>query len=246
MDTQTIVIMALLMGVGAMLYTAVGHAGASAYLAIMAFFSVAPETMRPTALVLNILVATFTTWRFARAGQFDLRLALPFVLGALPFAFLGGRIHLPADTYRPLVGAILLVAAVRLLWPRPIAQQATITSPPLWASLGSGAAVGALSGLTGTGGGIFLSPILLFFGWSTPRRASGVAALFILVNSIAGLAGNLSSVGKLPDALPYFIAAVAIGAAIGTSFGIARLPNARLLQALGVVLLIAGGKLLLT
>lgn len=246
MDGQTIAIIAALMCVGAMLYTAVGHAGASAYLAIMALFSIAPETMRPTALVLNILVASFTSWRYIRAGQFDLRLALPFVLGALPLAFLGGRLHVSPELYRPLVGGVLLLAGARLLWPRPLHRQAEISRPPIAASLASGGAIGLLSGLTGTGGGIFLSPLLIFFGWSPPRLASGIAAVFILSNSISGLAGNLSSVGRLPAELPYFIAAVAVGAAIGTNFGVARLPVARLLQALGIVLVIAGTKLVLT
>lgn len=246
MDVQTIIFVAALMCVGAALYTAVGHAGASAYLAIMALFSVASETMRPTALVLNILVASFTAWRFIRAGQFDLRLALPFIAGAVPLAFLGGRISLPAEAYRPLVGVILLIAAARLLWPRPIERQQRITSPPVWAGIASGAGIGVLSGLTGTGGGIFLSPLLLFFGWSAPRRTSGISAVFILCNSIAGLAGNLTSVGRLPAELPYFLIAVAIGAVIGTTFGVSRLPTARLLQVLGVVLVIAGFKLILS
>ncbi|MFN7053174.1 MAG: sulfite exporter TauE/SafE family protein, partial [Gemmobacter sp.] len=239
MDTQTLILMALLMGLGAMLYTSVGHAGASAYLAIMALFSVEPAVMRPTALVLNVLVASFTTWRYARAGQFDWRLAWPFMAGAVPLAFAGGMVQLPAASYRPLVGIVLLLAAARLLWPRPLAQQKAITQPPLPDALASGAAVGALSGLTGTGGGIFLSPILLFFGWAEPRRASGVAAGFILVNSLAGLAGNLSGVGRLPPELPWLILAVAIGAAVGSTLGLSRLSGPRLLQVLGVVLVIA-------
>lgn len=115
MDPAQIAMIAILMGLGAMLYASVGHAGASAYLAIMALFGVAPETMRPTALVLNILVASFASWRYIRAGQFDLRVALPFIAGAAPLAFLGGTIHLSSQVYRPLVGAVLLVAAARLL-----------------------------------------------------------------------------------------------------------------------------------
>lgn len=246
MDTQSLILIATLMGLGAMLYTSVGHAGASAYLAIMAMFGMTPDIMKPTALVLNILVASFTTWRFARTGQVDYRRALPFILGALPLAFLGGRYGLPTEFYRPLLGALLWVAALRLLWPTALRQQSQITKPPLWAGIGGGAGIGLLSGLTGTGGGIFLSPLLLFSGWAEPRRASGIAALFILCNSLAGLAGNLSSVGKLPFELPYFIAAVAVGALAGTSLGVARLPPARLLQLLGVVLVIAGVKLIFT
>ncbi len=246
MDPLHIAMIAVLMGLGAMLYTSVGHAGASAYLAIMALFGVASETMRPTALVLNILVASFASWRYIRAGQFDLRVALPFIVGAAPLAFLGGTIQLSSQIYRPLIGAVLLVAAARLLWPLPLKRPRDAVPPPLWASLGSGGAIGLLSGVTGTGGGIFLSPLLLLFGWTDVRRASGVAATFILANSVAGLAGNLASVGRLPDALPWFILAVAAGATIGTRLGISGLPAGRLVQALGVVLVIAGLKLILT
>lgn len=245
MDPAQIAMIAVLMGLGAMLYTSVGHAGASAYLAIMALFSVAPETMRPTALVLNILVASFATWRYVRVGQSDLRVALPFIAGAAPLAFFGGMIHLSSQIYRPLVGAVLLVAAARLLWPLPLKRQQDVAPPRLWTSVGSGAAIGMLSGITGTGGGIFLSPLLLLFGWTEVRRASGVAAMFILANSVAGLAGNLTSVGRLPDALPWFILAVAGGAAAGTRLGISGLPAGRLVQALGLVLVIAGLKLIL-
>lgn len=246
MDPAQIALIAVLMGLGAMLYTSVGHAGASAYLAIMALFGVAPETMRPTALVLNILVASFAAWRYIRAGQFDLRVALPFIIGAAPLAFLGGAIHLSSQIYRPLVGIVLLVAAGRLLWPSPLKRQEDIAAPPLPVSLGSGAAIGLLSGITGTGGGIFLSPLLLFFGWTDVRRASGIASVFILANSLSGLAGNLASVGHLPSALPWFLLAVATGAVAGTQLGISGLPTGRLVQALGVVLIIAGLKLILT
>lgn len=246
MAPDLILLTALLMGIGALLYTSVGHAGASAYLAIMALVGFAPETMKPTALVLNILVASFTSWRFVRAGQFDLRTALPFIAGAVPFAFLGGAVQLPAELYRPIVGVVLWLAGIRLLWPRPLERQRMITAPPVLAGLLGGAGIGLLSGLTGTGGGIFLSPVLLFCGWAAPRRASGIAAVFILCNSIAGLAGNLSSVGRLPAELPWFVAAVASGALIGTHLGVVRLPSTRLFQVLGLVLLIAGAKLVLT
>ena len=246
MDPATIALIAGLMFLGAALYTSVGHAGASAYLAIMALFSVAPETMRPTALVLNIFVASFASWRYATAGQFDLKLALPFIAGALPMAFVGGGISLPPETYRPLLGGVLLLAAFRLLWPTPLDRQGRIAPPPVWLAVGCGAGIGLLSGLTGTGGGIFLSPLLLFLGWSEPRRASGIAAVFILMNSMSGLAGNFASVGRLPPELPWFIVAVVAGAVIGTRLGVSRLPTPRLFQVLGVVLVIASGKLLLS
>lgn len=246
MDPATIAAICLLFCLGAALYTAVGHAGASAYLAIMALFGVAATTMKPTALVLNILVASFTSWRYIRAGQFDRRIIVPLVAGSIPLAFIGGSVTLSGVAYRPLIGAVLLLAGVRLLWPRPLPQQREIKPAPLVGAVASGAAIGLLSGLTGTGGGIFLSPILLFMGWANARTASGVAAVFILVNSVAGLAGNLSSVGSLPAELPFFIGAVGIGAVIGTTLGTVKLPTERLVQAIGAVLLVAAAKLILT
>lgn len=246
MDMTTLLAICVLMFLGATLYTTVGHAGASAYLAIMALFAVAPLTMRPTALVLNILVASFTSWRFIRAGQFDRRIIVPLLAGSMPFAFLGGSVTIAGENYRPLVGFVLAVAGLRLLWPTPIKSQEKIIVAPVAGAVTGGAGIGFLSGLTGTGGGIFLSPLLLFMGWSDARKASGTAAVFILLNSAAGLAGNLSSVGQLPVELPFFAVAVALGAAVGTTLGTTKLPTGRLLQGLGLVLLVAAAKLAFT
>lgn len=243
MEPTTIAIIAVLMALGAMLYTSVGHAGASAYLAIMALFAIDPEVMRPTALVLNVLVASFATWRFVRAGQFNAGLLVPFVLGAVPCAFLAGRFPLAPELYRPVVAAVLFLAAIRLLWPRPIAALAHPVPPHPVVRVLAGAGIGTLSGLTGTGGGIFLSPLILLMGWESPRNTSGVSSAFILCVSLSGLLGSLSTVGRLPAELPYFVIAVAIGAVIGTRIGISRIPGDRLLQLLGIVLLIASAKL---
>lgn len=236
-------ILAICMGIGAALYSSVGHAGASAYLALMALFGVPPATMRPTALVLNIIVATFGSVRFIRAGLFRWRTLWPFLLGALPFAFLGGALKLPGDVYKQLVGAVLLLSAARLLWPREIRALKETHDPPVWVAIVLGAMIGLLSGLTGTGGGIFLSPLLLFMAWSAPKPTSGVASLFILCNSTAGLLGNLASVQQLPADLPLFAGAVLTGALVGTTLGI-RLKAPIILKALGVVLIVAGLKLL--
>lgn len=237
-------LLALCMFLGAVLYTSVGHAGASAYIAMMALFSVPAAVMRPTALVLNILVASFTSFRFIRAGLFRFRTLWPFLVGALPMAFLGGYIQLPGQVYRPLVGIVLLIAAVRLLWPSELRSNREWSDPPLWIAVLAGAVIGLLSGLTGTGGGIFLSPLLLFLAWSETRTASGVAAVFILCNSVAGLLGNIASVKALPPDLPLFAAAVLLGAAIGTTLGISKLAQQGVLKALGLVLIVAGFKLI--
>lgn len=237
-------LLAFCLFLGALLYTSVGHAGASAYIALMALFGVAPSVMRPTALVLNILVSGLTSFRFVQAGLFRWRTLWPVLIGAIPMAFIGGSIQLPGQLYRPLVGVVLLIAAARLLWPGKTrsTREASSDIPIGWGIL-SGIGIGFLSGLTGTGGGIFLSPLLLFMGWSDPKRASGVAAVFILCNSTAGLLGNLASVQSLPSDLPLFAGAVLIGALIGTTLGI-RLAAAVVTKALGLVLVIAGFKLI--
>lgn len=237
------VLLALCLMAAAVLYTSVGHGGASAYIALMALFGVETPVIRPTALVLNIIVSSLGSWRFHRAGLFRWRTLWPFLVGSLPMAFLGGALHLPGEIYRPLVGVVLLLSGGRLLWPKDLRAARAWRDPPVWLGIPAGAAIGLLSGLTGTGGGIFLSPLLMFCGWSAPKPASGVAAMFILANSTAGLIGNLTSVRQLPAELPMFAAAVVIGALIGTTLGI-RLPQAVILKALGVVLLVAAFKLI--
>jgi hypothetical protein len=212
----------------------------------MALFSVAPETMKPTALALNLLVAGFGAWRYWRRGLTNWRLVLAFALTATPAAFIGGGIHLPAIYYKPLVGILLWAAAARLLWKPAALADRSVHAPPLWITFPAGAVLGLLAGLTGTGGGIFLSPLIILNTWEEPRHTSGVAAGFILLNSAAGLAGNAASVGHLPDELPIFLGAVLVGALVGTWLGVERLPRPWLLRTLGAVLTVAGTKLLFT
>lgn len=244
MDTATIISLALLFALAAALYSSVGHGGASAYLAAMAFFSVAPETMRPTALTLNLLAAGLGAWRYSRRGLINWRLLFAFAVTAMPAAYIGGAIHLPPLYYDPLVGILLWLSAARLLWkPKRIASQA-VKQPPILVTLPAGAVLGLLAGLTGTGGGIFLSPLIILFGWEETRRTSGVVASFIFLNSVAGLFGNLTSVGHLPGELPIFAGAVLAGSLFGTWLGVDRLPREWLLRCLGGVLTVAGAKLL--
>jgi uncharacterized protein len=240
--------------VAAVLYSSVGHAGASGYLAAMAFSGLAPAVMKPTALVLNLLVASIATLRFYRAGHFSWALLWPFALGSIPLAFVGGALHPPGSFYKPAVGVILLFAATRLLWSvrKPEGAANTPAAPdkprPLSVPVAVllGGLIGLLSGLTGTGGGIFLSPLLLFLGWAETRRTAGVSAAFILVNSAAGLAGNLASVRALPGELPLWAGAVVLGGLLGAELGSRRLPTRALRAALSLVLIVAGFKLILT
>lgn len=242
------ILLPFLLFLGAALYTSVGHAGASAYLAAMALFGLAPDVMRPTALVLNIIVASLSAVRFARAGLIEPKLLVALVAGSAPLAFIGGGLALPGHWYRPLVGLVLMVAGLRLLWPGGIrVPEAEETKRPWWPfATGTGATVGFLSGLTGTGGGIFLSPIMIFGRWVEVRKASGTAVSFILINSTAALLGNVKAVGSLPEALPIFASAVIAGALVGTRLGISGFATPMILRALGVVLLVAAGKLLLS
>ena len=232
------------MAFGAALFTSVGHGGASAYIALMALFGLAPGVIRPTALALNVLVTSFSSLRYYQAGLFNWRTLWPVLLGAIPMAFIGGGIQLPGNFYKPLVGVVLLIAAVRLLMPQELKSTLTPRDIPVGWGVACGLAIGFLAGLTGTGGGIFLSPILLFMGWSETRTASGVTSVFILCNSLAGLAGNYASLGALPSQLWLFVPAVLIGAAFGTRLGISTLAKRGILRALGVVLVIAGFKLI--
>jgi uncharacterized membrane protein YfcA len=244
MDATTIAALVVLFALGAALYSSVGHGGASAYIAAMALFSVAPETMKPTALALNLLVAGFGAWRYWNRGLTNAKLVLAFAITATPAAFIGGGVHLPAIYYKPLVGILLWLAAARLLWQPTILAERPVHQPPLWITLPAGAVLGLLAGLTGTGGGIFLSPFIILLHWEEPRRTSGVVSAFIFLNSAAGLAGNAAAVGHLPHELPVFLAAVAAGALLGTWLGVERLPRPWLLRTLGLVLTIAGAKLL--
>lgn len=228
----------------AVLYSSVGHAGASGYIAVMSLLSLAPDFIKPTALALNVLVATIATWQFYRAGHFSWRLFWPFSIVAVPFAFLGGYINLPTHAFKVMLGLILIFSALRFLLVAKRDQ--TVTEPPRLQAMASGAGIGLLSGLTGTGGGIFLTPLLLFMGWAEAKPAAAVSALFILVNSAAGLAGFLSSHHTLPPLITPLFVAAALGGIAGSYFGSRRFDSAVIKRFLAVVLLIAGAKLIFT
>ena len=228
----------------ALLYSSVGHAGASGYIAVMSLLSLAPETIKPTALALNILVASVTALQFWRAGHFRRELFWPFALPAVPMAYLGGSLALPARVFSVLLGAVLLYSAWRFMFEPAAAKQARPLRTP--AALVSGAGIGLLSGLTGTGGGIFLTPLLLVMGWAQPKNAAAVSALFILMNSASGLAGNFASTRQLPSEIGVLLLVVLAGGLAGSWLGARRLPAQGIKRLLAVVLVIAGLKLLLT
>ena len=244
MPVSETLIIALLFLAAAALYASVGHAGASAYLAVMGLFNFAPGVMKPTALALNILVATVATVKFYRAGLFSWSLFWPFAVVSIPAAFVGGATMLPARWYNIVVGVVLLYAAAWMFRSSLKPLRIQTHQPPLWAAIVAGLTIGFLSGLTGVGGGIFLSPLLLYMGWAETRATSGVAAPFILVNSMAGLLGHFSSVAQLPSNIPVWGAAAVIGGWIGATYGSKRAPPPVLRQLLSLVLIVAGVKLI--
>jgi hypothetical protein len=241
---ETVAILCGLILMLAALYGSVGHAGASGYLAAMALMGIEPDVMKPTALCLNIFVAFVVTFKYYRAGFFSWVLFWPFAVASFPMAYVGGLIQLPGDYYKPLVGVVLLVAATKLIVAPGGATVAATRPPRLPLALALGATIGLLSGLTGTGGGIFLSPVLVFLGWSDVRRAGGVSAAFILVNSVSGLAGVLHHTQSLPRAIPLWALAAVLGGFLGSHYGTRRFGNTTLRRLLGLVLVIAGLKLI--
>jgi uncharacterized membrane protein YfcA len=219
----------------------VGHAGSSAYIAVMTLFNLPSTVIRPTALTLNIAVSAYVSWRYIRNKFFDKKLFLFLSLGAIPAAFIGGHINLPSEIYKPVVGVLLIVSGLRFIFLAATRdRELKAVNYPL--AIAMGIAIGFLSGITGTGGGIFLSPLIIWLGWNHVKQASGTVAAFIFVNSVAGLLGNYRSTSELPDTLPLFLGAVIIGALIGTRLGISRFTSVGVKRALGLVLIIAGLK----
>ena len=244
MDHTQLTLVSVAIGLVAFLYSSVGHAGASGYIATMTLCGFAAALIKPTALVLNILVATIGTFQFWRAGHFSWSLFWPFALLSAPAAFVGGYLHLPASVFRPLVGLVLLVSAFRLFFHQ--SDPAEVSPPTLPTAMGVGAGIGLLSGLTGTGGGIFLTPLLLFRRWAHTRPAAAVSALFILVNSIAGLVGYFSSGRPIPSFAWVLAVAAVTGGTLGSHLGSQRFPVRTISLLLSAVLIIAGTKLIFT
>jgi uncharacterized membrane protein YfcA len=246
MADPIVALLAAGMLVAAFAYASVGHGGASAYLAALALAGVAPAEMRPVALALNILVSALATWKFQRAGHFRWRLFWPFAVVSVPLAFAGGAITLPGHAYKALVGAVLVYAAVQLwMSARAGDEMRPVKAPPLPAAMAVGAALGLLSGLTGVGGGIFLSPLLLMLGWAGTKQTSATSAPFILVNSIAGLAAGFTmQSASLPAHIGVLAIAVLIGGWFGAEYGSRRFANPIVRRVLAVVLASAGAKMI--
>jgi uncharacterized membrane protein YfcA len=247
MEPQQVLLIATAVLCMAAIYSTVGHGGGSGYLAVLAIAAIAPEQMRSTALLLNVVVSSIATWKFASTGTFRKDLFVPLVCASIPAAFLGGYIDLPSHVYKPIVGAVLLFAAIRLFI--PIKGNEQTKKPMLCVVLVAGIVIGFFSGTIGIGGGIFLSPFVLLIGWTTAKQTAAISAPFILVNSISSLGGIALDNTGLPIDL-MFVAplaiAVVIGGFIGSTYGSKKLGHQGLRTVLGVVLLIAAGKMFLS
>ncbi len=228
----------------ALLYSSVGHAGASGYLAIMALLSFPVDSIKTTSLVLNILVASIGTYRFLKAGYFDKKVFAIFAVTSIPIAFLGGAMQPDPRLFRLLAGIFLLLSALLLIGKNLLPKQRDEQPRPvpLAPGLAIGAAIGFMSGLIGVGGGIFLSPIIILMNWTTVKNTSGVAALFILCNSIMGLAGHFSRIQTVDVHIAWWAVAVVLGGLVGSHLGASRFPNSIILTVLALVLLSAGIK----
>lgn len=200
--------------------------------------------MRPTALVLNLFVASIVIVRFHRAGALPWAQLVPLAIGSVPAAFVGGGIDLPGAVYRPLVAAVLLAGAWRL-WSARITEAADAdrSGVPWLPGIAAGAGIGLLAGLSGTGGGIFLTPLLVLAGWTRTREAAGLSGAFIGLNSVAGLGGLLVGGFMLPAALPLWVVGVVAGGLLGSWLGAARFSILQLRRVLALVLVIAAIKL---
>ncbi len=231
-------------GVAAILYSSVGHGGASGYLAAMALFGLEPSIMKPAALVMNIFVTVLVLYRSYFICRFNWRLFIPIISVSVPMAFLGGAYTIQSSAYRAIVGILLILAVWRMFWQaEDVVNQ---EQPRLWVTMPVGGILGFVSGLTGVGGGIFLSPLLLLFRWTDMKGSVPIAAAFIFFNSVAGLSGYLSAGGSWPADIPLLIGVAVTGAVIGTGLAANRLAPMELRRVLGLVLVVAGVKMIMT
>lgn len=229
----------------AFLYAAVGHGGASGYLALMAIYSMPPATMKPTALFLNIIVSGIAFFQFYQGGHFLRRLFFPLAIASVPMAFLGGLVSIEANVYKKILGCLLLLPIARFLF-MGNTDNAYKNEPKLLVSVVIGAAIGFLSGLIGIGGGIILSPLLLLLRWTDQKQAAATSAAFIFVNSVSGLAGQLSVGVRFTNDMFIYIVVAAVGGMAGSYLGARRFAQPLLKNILALVLVVAAYKLLLT
>lgn len=242
---ETVILFYILLFLVAFLYSSVGHGGASGYLALMALFSITPEVMKPTALLLNLFVSLTSFIQFYRGKHFNWKLFLPFAITSVPMAYLGGRMAVADDVYKKILGILLLIPIIRFLFFANIKID-EIKKPNVMVSLLIGAAIGLLSGLIGIGGGIILSPVLLLLKWANMKQTAAISALFIFVNSLSGLAGQLQKGISFSADMYAYVAVAFVGGICGAWFGSLKFRQNILQYLLAIVLIIASYKLLFT
>lgn len=242
MEVETLIILSLAFLFISFLYSSVGHAGASGYLAVMALMSFPVESIKPVSLVLNIVVSLIATYKFLKSGNFDRKVFLVFAVTSIPMAFVGGYLKIDAHWFKILAGSFLVISAVLLIGRQFIKSTGEIKKVNVPLALVIGAVIGLVSGLLGVGGGIFLSPIIILLSWTTVKNASGIAALFILCNSVLGLTGHYASLKSVPFETIYFVAFVTVGGFVGSHYGSQKFNNKVIVGFLFLVLLSAGLK----
>lgn len=242
--TQFSVWFLLSIGLAAVLYSSVGQGGASGYLAVMALFGVDPAVMKPAALVMNIAVTALILWRLRHQNLIDWNLFGPLAISSVPLAFLGGAMTLEQSMYRIIVGVALCLAAIRLIG--TTYARSHPRRPVFWQAAIAGGGSGFLGGLTGIGGGIFLAPLLLFLNWSTTREIVGLAAGFVLVNSVAGVGGYLTTVSTWPSGIPLLVIAALVGTLFGSEIARRHATPTMVMRILGVVLIAAAVRMIVS
>ncbi len=242
---DSIILFYILLFLVAFLYSSVGHGGASGYLALMAIFAISPDVMKPTALLLNLFVSLTSFIQFYRGKHFNWKIFLPFAIASVPMAFVGGLIEIDAFIYKKILGVLLLIPVIRFLFFSNV-QVKEHKEANIILSLFIGAAIGFLSGLIGIGGGIILSPVLLLLKWTDMKQTAAISALFIFVNSIAGLAGQLTKGIQFSPDMYWYVAIAFVGGICGAYFGSLRFKQTLLKYMLAIVLAVAAYKLLFT
>ena len=242
---ESLIFFYILLFLVAFLYSSVGHGGASGYLALMALFSITPDVMKPTALLLNLFVSLTSFIQFYRGKHFNWKIFLPFAITSVPMAFVGGLISVDDYVYKKILGLLLIIPIVRFLFFGNVKVEEIKKSNFIF-SLIIGAAIGFLSGLIGIGGGIILSPILLLLKWADMKKTAAISAIFIFVNSLSGLAGQLQKGINFNADMYAYVAVAFVGGLCGAYFGSLKLNQNFLKYLLAIVLIIASYKLLFT
>ena len=244
-EIDNIWIFLVLLPIVSFMYSCVGHGGASGYLAMMTLFGFVPETMKPTALLLNLFVAAISFFHYAKSGNFNKKLFLSFALASIPLAFVGGLVEVDTSIYKKILAFFLVFAILKMLnvFGKGSSQ---VKKVKIWQGLSVGGFIGFFSGLIGIGGGIILSPIILIMKWGRMKEAAAVSALFIWVNSAAGMGGQLLSGVKI-DLQAFILVAIAVvGGFLGGYLGSKKFNNRNLRYLLAVVLISACIKLFFT